>query len=388
MRISKLKLVNWKNFKSVEVNLEYRVFIAGPNASGKSNLLDAIRFLRDLVRQGGGLQEAVFSLRDGVSKIRCVAARKNSDITIGIVINNEHDQPAWEYELTFNQTGGGIAELRAVVKKEYLKDLLQDKIVINRPNGKTESEYQLGFTSIEQASINERFKSVVEFIGDISYLHLIPQLVRDPKSFLKTSKGEDYYGRDFMERIQIMNKKTSAAYINRIKKALKYALPNLEELDFKPDEMGIPHFEATFKQWRSQGVKHQERHFSDGTLRLIGLLWALQDGTKPILLEEPELSLHSAIIMKLPDIIYQLQKKKTGKRQVIVTTHSHEILNNKGISPEEVLLISTDGEEGSRIIESASLPEVKAYLQAGNTLGDLIISRTAPRNINQLTLFE
>jgi hypothetical protein len=53
-----------------------------------------------------------------------------------------------------------------------------------------------------------------------------------------------------------------------------------------------------------------------------------------------------------------------------------------------VLLISTDGEEGSRIIESASLPEVKAYLQAGNTLGDLIISRTAPKNINQLTLFE
>jgi predicted ATPase len=191
-----------------------------------------------------------------------------------------------------------------------------------------------------------------------------------------------------MERVQIMNKKTSAAYINRIKKALKYALPNLEELDFKPDEMGIPHFEATFKQWRSQGLKHQERHFSDGTLRLIGLLWALQDGTKPILLEEPELSLHSAIIMRLPDIIYQLQKKKTGKRQVIVTTHSHEILNNKGISAEEVLLISTDGEEGSRIVESASLPEVKAYLQAGNSIGDLIISRTAPKNINQLTLFE
>jgi predicted ATPase len=388
MRISKLKLVNWKNFKSVEVNLEYRVFIAGPNASGKSNLLDAIRFLRDLVRQGGGLQEAVFSLRDGVSKIRCVAARKNSDITIGIVINNEHDQPAWQYELTFNQTGGGIAELRAVVKKEYLKDLLQNKIVINRPNEKPESEYQLGFTALEQASINEEFKSVVEFIGDISYLHLIPQLVRDPKSFLKTSKGEDYYGRDFMERIQLMNKKTSAAYINRIKKVLKYALPNLEELDFKPDEMGIPHFEATFKQWRSKGVKHQERHFSDGTLRLIGLLWALQDGTKPILLEEPELSLHSAIIMRLPDIIYQLQKKKTGKRQVIVTTHSHEILNNRGIRPEEVLLISTDGEEGSRIIESASLPEVKAYLQAGNSIGDLIVSRTAPKKINQLTLFE
>ncbi len=388
MRISKLKLINWKNFKKADVNINYRVFIAGPNASGKSNFLDAIRFLRDIVKQGGGLQEAVFSIRDGVSKIRCVAARKNSDITIGIVINNEHDQPEWEYELTFNQTGGGIAELRAIVKREYLMNLISKEVLIDRPNGKQESEYQLGFTLIEQASINERFRAFVEFIGDISYLHLIPQLVRDPKSFLKTSKGEDYYGRDFMERVQKMNKKTSTAYINRIKKALKYALPNLEELDFKPDEMGIPHFEATFKQWRGQGVKHQEKHFSDGTLRLIGLLWALQDGSKPILLEEPELSLHSAIIMRLPDIIYQLQKKKTGKRQVIITTHSHEILNNKGISAEEVLLISTDGEEGSQIIESASLPEVKAYLQSGNSIGDLIISRTAPKNIHQLTLFD
>ncbi|GHU70308.1 hypothetical protein FACS189413_10490 [Bacteroidia bacterium] len=86
------------------------------------------------------------------------------------------------------------------------------------------------------------------------------------------------------------------------------------------------------KQWRGQGIKYQERDFSDGTLRLIGLLWALQDGTKPILLEEPELSLHSSIIRQLPDIIYQLQKKKTVKRQVILTTHSFEILENKGIA--------------------------------------------------------
>lgn len=386
MRISRLKLINWKNFKKTEVNLQYRVFIAGPNASGKSNLLDALRFLRDLVRQGGGLQEAIFSLRDGVSKIRCVAARKNSDITIGITINNEEDKPEWEYELTFNQTGGGIADLRAVVKREFLKNRITNKIHIDRPNGKEESEYQLEFTFIEQASLNEKFKAFVEFIGDISYLHLIPQLVRDPKSFLKTSKGEDYYGRDFMERVQFMNKKTSSAYINRIKKALGHALPNLEDLQFLPDDMGVPHFEATFKQWRAQGVKHQEKHFSDGTLRLIGLLWALQDGTKPILLEEPELSLHSAIIMRLPDIIYQLQKKKSGKRQVIITTHSHEILNNKSISAEEVLLISTDGEEGSIITEAAALPEVRAYLQTGNSIGDLVISRTAPKNISQLSL--
>jgi predicted ATPase len=387
MRISRLKLINWKNFKKAEVELQYRVFIAGPNASGKSNFLDAIRFLRDIVRQGGSLQEAV-ALRDGVSKIRCVAARRNSDITIEITVNNNDDVPEWNYELTINQTGGGFADLRAIVKRECLKNLVNGKVYFERPNGKNESEYQLGFTFIEQASINEEFKSFVEVISEISYLHLIPQLVRDPKSFIKTTKGEDYYGRDFLERVQLMNKKTSDAFISRIGKALKYALPDLEKLDFVPDEMGVPHFEATFKQWRGQGIKHQEKHFSDGTLRFIGLFWALQDGAKPILLEEPELSLHSSIIMRLPDIIYKLQKKKYTKRQVIITTHSHELLNNSGIGAEEVLLIITDGEEGSRMISSASLPEVKQYLLAGNTIGDLILSRTAPKNINQLTLFE
>lgn len=387
MRISKIKLVNWKNFKRAEVSLEYRVFIAGPNASGKSNFLDAIRFLRDIVRQGGGLQEAVH-MRDGISKIRCVAARKNSDITIGLTVNDEHNQPVWEYEVVFNQTGGGIADLRAIVKKEWLRDLQKNETLINRPTSTEESDYQLGFTFIEQASINEKFKEFVAFLSEISYLHLIPQLVRDPKSFLKTGKGEDYYGRDFMERIQLMNKKTSKAYLVRIKKALQSALPNLEELSFRPDEMGIPHFEATFKQWRGQGVKHQEKQFSDGTLRLIGLLWALQDGNKPILLEEPELSLHSAIIMRLPDIIYQLQKKKNSRRQVILSTHSHEILNNKTISPEEILLITVDGEEGSKITEAARMPQVREYLQTGAPIGDFIISRTAPKDIHQLRLFD
>lgn len=387
MRISRIKLVNWKNFKEADVELSYRTFIVGPNASGKSNFLDAIRFLRDIIRQGGSLQEAV-SIRDGVSKIRCVAARSNPDITIGVEITNNDDKPEWQYELTFNQTGGGIADLRAVVKKEFLKNLITEKTLIDRPNGKKESDYLLEFTYIEQATKNEEFKSFISFLNEISYLHLIPQLVRDPKSFLKTSKGEDYYGRDFLERILTLNKHTRSAYLKRIEKSLKYALPNLEKLGFEPDDMGVPHFEATFKQWRGKGVKHQEKHFSDGTLRFIGLFWALQDGTKPILLEEPELSLHSAIIVRLADVIWKLQKKKMGRRQVIVTTHSHELLNNTGISAEEVLLVMAEGEEGSKIISSASLPEIKAYLQSGNTIGDVVLSRTAPKNIGQLTLFD
>jgi AAA15 family ATPase/GTPase len=54
MYISRLKLAKWRNFKEVDVNLKHRIFILGANASGKSNLFDVIRFLRDIVKQGGG----------------------------------------------------------------------------------------------------------------------------------------------------------------------------------------------------------------------------------------------------------------------------------------------------------------------------------------------
>ncbi|MBA2492469.1 MAG: ATP-binding protein, partial [Gammaproteobacteria bacterium] len=56
------------------VELQRRVFLIGPNASGKSNFLGLFRFLHDLVSVGGGFQEAVRKRR-GISSLRCLAAR-------------------------------------------------------------------------------------------------------------------------------------------------------------------------------------------------------------------------------------------------------------------------------------------------------------------------
>lgn len=56
LRFRKLRLKNWKNFESVDIDLRDRMFLVGPNASGKSNLLDAFRFLPDT---GIGLDETL-----------------------------------------------------------------------------------------------------------------------------------------------------------------------------------------------------------------------------------------------------------------------------------------------------------------------------------------
>jgi putative AbiEii toxin of type IV toxin-antitoxin system len=83
LRFGRVRLENWRNFGSVDVDLAQRVFLVGPNASGKSNFLDAFRFLHDIVAVGGGLEEAVRK-RQGISKLRSLYARKVSDILISV----------------------------------------------------------------------------------------------------------------------------------------------------------------------------------------------------------------------------------------------------------------------------------------------------------------
>ena len=59
MQFRRLEVSNWRNFTHVDVPIADRLFLVGPNASGKSNLLDVFVFLRDLAKSDGGLQQAV-----------------------------------------------------------------------------------------------------------------------------------------------------------------------------------------------------------------------------------------------------------------------------------------------------------------------------------------
>ena len=91
--------------------------------------------------------------------------------------------------------------------------------------------------------------------------------------------------------------------LKKIEEALHIAVPQLKHLTDTKDESGIPHLEAIYEHWK-EGSRQREDQFSDGTLRLIGLLWALLDEDSLLLLEEPELSLNIGIINRLPALIH------------------------------------------------------------------------------------
>lgn len=108
MIISRLILKNWKNFKELNVALQDRVFIVGANASGKSNLLDAFRFLRDIAKPGGGLQKAVTD-RGGISKIRSLAARQYPDVEIEVHLSEFGSRDIlWKYAIGIKQEARGF----------------------------------------------------------------------------------------------------------------------------------------------------------------------------------------------------------------------------------------------------------------------------------------
>ena len=351
MIIQRIILFNWKNFHDVDVNLTERCFVIGANAAGKSNFIDALRFLRDIAKQSGGLQEAV-DIRGGLTKIRCLAARNRTNISIEVYLGEPNDDfPLWIYKLNFAHTGGGIRKNQVKILEERVYSHEKGRWILDRPIQDNEDDETLKYTYLEQVTANKEFRDIQFFFQNIEYLNIIPQLVRESYSAISSSQKEDYYGRNFLEKLATYNETKRNAYFRKINEFLKLAVPQLEELKFVKDKMGIPHLEARYVHWRAMGSKQQEAQFSDGTLRLIGFLFALLDFNGVILLEEPELNLHSGIIAQLPEFISKIQRIKKISRQVIITTHSYDILASPSIGTDEVLVLhnTTEGTTIKRI---------------------------------------
>lgn len=379
MRLTQLRLANWRNFVNVDVALEGRVFLFGPNASGKSNLLDSFRFLHDLVALGGGFGEAV-AKRGGVSKLRCLAARRYPDVQIAVSVGGNGGGPEWTYEISFGQEPRGLR--RPILKREVVKK--SGLVILERPDrDDKEDPARLHQSYIEQVNVNRPFRELADFFRTIRYVHLVPQLVRESERYI--GHGEDPFGSDFLEQVARTQDRTRNARLRRIGAALRVAVPQLQALEFFRDQAkGTPHLRGKYEHWRPKGAWQTEEQFSDGTLRLLGLLWAILEGSGPLLLEEPELNLHSDVVRYMPQMFAQMQRR--SGRQVILSSHSADLLRDEGIGLDEVLLLRPNP-EGTRVEAATKLKQAKALLEGGVPLSDIVVPETRPPDPQQLALF-
>jgi predicted ATPase len=378
VRVTRLKVQHWRNFKQAEVILGSRAFFVGPNASGKSNLLDVLRFLRDLVAVGGGLQEAV-RLRGGVAEIRSFSATRNPNILIEVDLGDDDNPANWTYTLEFSaQKGSGLP----IIIREVVLEGGQPKPKCNRPDpDDARDSARLSQTALEQVNTNREFREVAEFLAAVRYLHVVPQIVREPH---RSSGHHDPYGGDLIERINATPNKTRVARLKRMESALKIAVPQLTNLELEIDKKGIPHLRAQYIHWRPQGAWQRQDRFSDGTLRLLGLIWALQESGGPLLLEEPEMSLNSGVVTKLAPMISRAARR--SGRQVLITTHSSDLLAD-GVVLSEVHLLRV-GEQGTEILSEPDLKDVRDLIEGGVPVGEAILPKAKAKDADHLSMLD
>jgi predicted ATPase len=386
MIISRITLKNWRNFEAVDVNLADRVFVVGPNASGKSNFLDAFKFLRDIALPRGGLQEAI-SQRGGVPKIRCLSARKETDIGITVEFKNSTDEQfRWRYSIGVQLQQRGSREPYLVYEKVWRNGESEPFLI--RPNDKDKIDLKRRTqTYLEQVSANADFRDIAEHLQQIQYLHVVPQLIKFPEAFRGKKLAGDPYGLDFLESVAKAPPRAQQSRLRKIERVLSLVVPQFRELTYKPDEItGVPHLQVKFDHWRGIPSNQREDQFSDGTLRLIGLFWSLLSGDSLLLLEEPELSLHTGIVRQLAPLIHRLQKTRGGRRQVILSTHSDDLLRHQSIDPREVLMLVPAAGGSTEVVSASTDDAITALLSGGMNIGDAVMPRTVAPQANQLLL--
>jgi len=359
VRFTHLLAKNWRNFPRVDVSLGGRVILAGPSAAGKSNFLDIFRFLGDLAAPGLGFQESV-RMRGGVRRLRCLAARQNSDLGLVVHAGAGLNPTEWEYELHFNQDDQPLP----FIKGERLSRCGEDLVLRPDENDAADPE-RLCHTALEQGGLHKEWRDFAAFLRTVRYVNPIPQLMREPG------------GSAILDQMAATPERSRQARLRMIQETLQGAVPQLMQLEAVRDSHGRPHLRALYEHWRPRGAWQSEDQLADGTLRLIGLLWAVLDGNGPLLIEEPETSLHPQIVRLLPKML-----SRRSARQTFLTTHSPDLLCGEDVETAEILILNPH-EEGTTIRPAFDLQEAADLLDRGI----LAIDAREPADDRQMNLF-
>ena len=350
--LTRVRLRHYRSIASADVSLGDLLLIVGPNGSGKSNFLDALRLTSESLQTS--LDQALRS-RGGVAEVRRRSTGHPAHFAIDLEFRGEGVLGAYGFEVGAVK-GGGFRISREYCNVEF--DSRAGEGVRNADARFSVVDGELDFTTepvmppvseqrlyLVVAAGLEVFRPVFDGLAGISVFNLNPDVMRQPQ----TPDAGELLHRDGANVASVLDRlersKRGSADKVRIEEYLQQIVPgmhgvrrsdlgNWETLQFIQDVPGAK------SPWRFPA-----RSVSDGTLRALGVLVALFAGTGGTLstvgIEEPESALHPAAAGVLLDVL----RDASERRQVIVTSHSPDLLDRHDFKLSELRAVrSINGE--------------------------------------------
>jgi predicted ATPase len=360
--VRRVQLRHYRSIVTCDVRLGPLTMLVGPNGSGKSNFLDALRLTAQALDEN--LDNALRE-RGGVGEVRRRSRRSTSlGIRIDFVIDN--DALVGHYAFQIAATGdGGYRVLREQCRAGAVDDEFDFFDVRNGELvGSTQRVMPPAVSDrlfLASAAGIDVFRPVFDGLSAITVYNISPDAMRRPQ---KPETGDSLrrdgsnvasvFGR--LRRERPAAKERIVQYLSRIVSGIidvdRKTLPGWEAIEFRQEIDNDSH------PWRFPGSS-----MSDGTLRALGVLVALFGGTtalaSPVGIEEPESALHPAAAGLLLDAL----RDASEARQVLVTTHSPDLLDSPMIRPEELLAVrAVDGVTTIGKVDDAGHKAIKEAL--------------------------
>lgn len=379
MKLLSLRARRYRSLREECIRLTDLNLFIGSNASGKSTILDALRFLHE------GLQERDFrgpvSSRGGIVHLAWKGEEARL-VKLTVVLAENGREFEWSVELT--KVGFGFSV------QEDLYELPSNHLLTSADGRgwwlgrKEDGGGKLERVALAQAptacalaaaAANESFpaRSVFEFVSRWGFFDPNPFVLRRGWSGFDASRF-DYVGRNLAERLYAI-RETSSETFDQIVLATQsvLGLPTAIELRksrMHEDEVEDVEDRVYFVQ-REPGLRYPVHQIgaSSGTLRMLALMTALfgEAGSNLIGLEEPENHVHPTALQSFAEYLL----KARGRVQVLVTTHSPLLLDYLN-DPEAVLVVRHTDQEGTRVSRESNAEAVRHALEAsGFGLGEL-----------------
>lgn len=333
----------FKSLRDIDIEMPpFSVFL-GPNAAGKSNLLDAIQaFSR--IGSSRTLGEAMngdlrgfpieaFSFPAGGFEELLSSPTAHFDFEAELTTGKRRGQRyRYGVSVEINCRSGALSARRESLvpltaggspKRSPVIETADDAVVVRqRGRGRPRKEpLDRPFAALSDPRFtdpdHEPVRSVRdELVGWRTY-HLDPRVAMRSGWPPLDVRDIGVYGQHlapYLYRLRHEHPKRYAA----VRRALRVLVPDIEEL-----EVRVNHAHGKLELWiRQDGISFSSRVVSEGTLRVLALAILAVDpwAGSLVAFEEPEVGVHPRRVELIADLLYSLARER--KRQVVVATHS------------------------------------------------------------------